>query len=380
MTVSARIDEAAAAFKAELDAHPECRADLKAEAVLAGTPYPHAVFYLGRFPDIAQGEGKPAPPPPPKSPEQRLLDWLSGAAWSLKMLNPITPVRGLGKGTGTLPSSFGIRLNAELGFTPDGTRPLAEIVREGLPDPETSGILPEIRDDIEATKALTPSWVKLTLPDMQGPFNIAHMILGDEAFLAPLTEPDEWKAFMQLVTEFFIATHRTLTRWIGPERLHSHPQHYHRIAECSVNMVSTDFYLDHILEYDRRIAEYYTNVAIHPCSGPHVFRATLANLPNIICTEAGRMINAMAAGSIKVDEALAAIGTRPIMLSVGEELPAGKEEAVLCRLFDLGAHNPRVSFDGFTGLGWKKGDEPVMREFHRRMNDYYVHAQERRIS
>ena len=47
----------------------------------------------------------------------------------------------------------------------------------------------------------------------------------------------------------------------------------------------------------------------------------------MVCTEAGTMINPMTAGSIPVDEALAAIGDRPVMLSVGEELPAGEEEA-----------------------------------------------------
>ena len=60
-----------------------------------------------------------------------------------------------------------------------------------------------------------------------------------------------------------------------------------------------------------------------------------------------------------------------------EELPAGEEEAVMCRLFDLAAHHPRLIFGGFTGLGWKKADEPAMRELHRRMNAYYARGQER---
>lgn len=84
----------------------------------------------------------------------------------------------------------------------------------------------------------------------------------------------------------------------------------------------------------------------------------------------------MTAGSISVDDAVAAIGDRPVMLSVGEELPAGGEEAVMRRLFGLGAANRRVRFSGFTGLGWKKGDEPAMRDLHRRMNDHYARVVE----
>jgi hypothetical protein len=366
-----RITASAEAFKAELDTHPECRGDLAAAHALAGTPRRHAAFFLGRFPDLDQGEGKPASPPPRRSPEERLLHWLEGATAPLDLLNPIQAVRSLGKGTGTIPASFGIPLNPEADFAPRGPRPLAEVLREGLPDPETSGIFPEMREDIEATKALAPSWLKIALPDMQGPFNIAQMVLGDDAFLAPLTDPDEWDRFMELITEFFNTAHRTLVSWIGPERLYTHPTRLHRLTECSVNMASTDFYLEHIARFDRRIAAYYGEVALHPCSGPHVFYVTLENVPNVVYTEAGRMINKMAAGSISVDEALAAIGDRPVMLGIGEELPAGGEQATMQRLFDLAVDNPRLTF-GFTGLGWKKADEPTMRDLHRRMDDYYA--------
>ena len=354
-----------------LDGHPECRADLAAAAALAGRPRKRAAFYLGRFPDLDAGEGKHPPAPPPRSPEERLLDWLKGAPGPVAKLNPIEAIRTVGKGPGTMAASFGIWLNPEIGFTPHGTRPLADVLRDGVPDPETSGVFPEIREDIEATKALTPSWLKIALPDMQGLFNIAHNVLGSEVFLAPMTEPEEWDRFMTLISDFFIVAHQTLVRWIGPERIATHPAKLHRLAECSVNMVSREFYLEHILRFDRRIAEYYGEVAIHPCSGPHVFRATLENLPNVVYTEAGHMINPMTAGSISVDDALAAIGNRPIALAIGEEMPAGEEEAGMRRLLGLAARNPRLTFT-FCGLGWKKADEPAMRDLHQRMNEYYA--------
>ena len=371
MSISEQITEAAEAFKATLDAHPECRGDLAFEAALAGRPRKHAAFYLGRFPDLAAGEGKYAPPPPPRTPEERLLDWLKGAPGPVAKLNPIEAIRTVGKGPGTMAASFGIWLNPEIGFTPHGERPLADVLRDGLPDPETSGVFPEMREDIEATKALTPPWLKIALPDMQGPFNIAHNVLGNEVFLAPLTEPEEWDRFMTLLTDYFIAAHRTLVRWIGPERLATHPVKLHRLAECSVNMVSRDFYLEHVMRFDRRIAEYYGEVAIHPCSGPHVFHVTLEHLPHVVYIEAGRMINPMTAGSIAVDDALAAIGSRPIALAIGEELAAGEEEAGMRRLLGLAARNPRLTF-GFCGLGWKRADEPAMRDLHQKMNEYYA--------
>jgi hypothetical protein len=135
-------------------------------------------------------------------------------------------------------------------------------------------------------------------------------------------------------------------------------------------MVPRDFYLEHVLEYDLRIAQYYGEVAVHPCSGPHVFHATWERLPNVVYTEAGKMIKPMAAGSISVDEALVALGDRPVMLGIGEELPDGGEEAVIRRLFSLAATHSRLTF-GFTSVGWKKRDEPAMLDLHRRINDFY---------
>jgi hypothetical protein len=79
----------------------------------------------------------------------------------------------------------------------------------------------------------------------------------------------------------------------------------------------------------------------------------------------------MTAGSISVDDALAAIGNRPIALAIGEEMPAGEEEAGMRRLLGLAARNPRLTFT-FCGLGWKKADEPAMRDLHQRMNEYYA--------
>ncbi len=377
MNITAQITEKTEAFKDILESHPECRADIRDEAALTGKPLPFAAFRIGRFPDISHGEGKHAPPPPPMTPEERLLKHLEGSGKAVEMLNPIAPFRGIGKGPGTLAASFGIFLNPELSFTPDGSRPIDDVLAEGLPNPETSGIMPEMRQDIEATKAYTPEWVKIPLPDMQGPFNIAHMVLGDGAFMAPLLEPDKWHSFMEIVTEFMIQAHCTLSRWIGPERLYTHPKEYKRIAECSVNMVDTQFYLDYILPYDRKLVEYYGGeVAIHPCSGPHVFDETLENLDGIVYTEAGHMVSKMSAGSISVEDALQKIGDRPIMLSVGEELAENAEEETVKKLFAITANNPRVMFGGFTGLAWKKGDEPKMLDFHKKMNDLFAASRE----
>lgn len=372
-TVQTEITRAADALAAALAANPARNQDTVWEHVMAGTRRPHAAFYLWRGPDINAGEVlQPMAPPPPKSPEERVLDALRGAVGSLDRLNPISSLAGgLGKGTGTLPASFGVHLEPTLGFTPMGSRPLDEVLAEGMPNPATSGLMPDMHTMIDAFQALTPPWVKIGPPDMQGPFNIVHMILGDEAFIAPITEPDKFQQLMTLITDFYIAVHKQLQRWIEPRRWPRYPGLVHRIAECSVNMISKEMYLEHCLPHDRRIVDYFGETAIHPCSGPHVFYATLENLPNIVYHEAG-FIEKACAGSISVKDAMAAIGERPIILGIGEELPVDFDEAerVVRGYFDLARKHPRLTY-GFTGMYWRQADEPRVLDLHRRLDDYW---------
>lgn len=367
----ARLEDAIADAEEKLSQHPERRLDTCHRAVERGEPRPWPVFRLGRGSDPEAGETMGAKGPPPQlAPEERVLDKVRALTAPLGMHNPIRPALGrVGKGTGTLAASFGIPLDPVLDFSPVGYRPLDEVLAEGMPDPEHSGCIPEMRETIDAARALTPGWMKIQLPDMQGPFNIVHMVLGDEAFLAPMTEPAKFHALMTMVTDFFLALYENLRAWIGEDRLAPFTFDRYRLAECSVNMVSEAFYIDHILEHDRRIAEHYGEVGIHPCSGPHVFRVTLKNLPNVVYHEAG-YIAQTAAGAISVDEALELIGARPVILKIGQELPEGEEEAFIKRDFDRARANHRLLF-GYTGMHWRKADEPYIRDLHRRLDDYW---------
>jgi hypothetical protein len=203
---------------------------------------------------------------------------------------------------------------------------------------------------------------------MQGPFNLVHAMAGDEAFTAPLVEPEKFHAFMARVTDFWIAAAERLRAWIGPECLRPLDR-WVRICECSVNLVSEGFYRDHILPHDLRIARHFGAVRIHPCSGRHVFRATVAHLPNVRATEAGLMLAPMAAPCVSVAEALDQIGDRPIVLSIGQELPADFGEAFGLIRSDLALAraNPRLLF-GYTGMFWRKKDRPAIRDLHRRLD------------
>ncbi|MFA5865180.1 MAG: uroporphyrinogen decarboxylase family protein [Phycisphaerae bacterium] len=370
MTILDDINRALENLKNALASHPERRMDLAEEYILRGQPRPYPV--IGLAPGAERPDpDKPISVPPNLSPLERLLNCLYSALSPLEKLNPIYPVRRLGISPANLAASFGFTLDPATQYSPHGRKKtMDEVVSNGIPDPEKSGILPEIFEDLETTLALTPEWFKIAFPDMQGPFNLAHMILGNDALTSPYDEPEKFHAAMTIITDFFLAVSDRLEKRIGVKRLPKFPSHNRRIAECSVNLVSPRIYEEHILPQDLRIAEHFGQVAIHPCSGPHVFYATLRNLP-VIYTEAGYIAKqSVAAGAISVEYALAEIGDRAIILSIGQELPVGSEFEFICRDLDRARDNPRLLF-GYCGMHWTSKDWPAIMELHRRIDDYW---------
>ncbi|MBI4028287.1 MAG: hypothetical protein HY360_25105 [Verrucomicrobia bacterium] len=369
------VDDALTELASALKANPACdgfAADLAAQE---GRPRPHPMFHLNRQADPNAGEGIPKGGQKERRTQleaytpERLAVELCGLLAPLKLHNPIRPLLGLGVGPGTATASFGCRLDPDANFCPSNHISVAELLATGCPDPAASGIMPSIREKIEVIKAHTPSWVKISMPDLQGPFNIIHMVVGNDVFILPQEEPETFRQGMTVFTDFFLAAHRMVSEWIGPERLDPYLARRYTVAECSTNMVSPEFYREHILAHDRRVAENWGRIAIHTCSGPHVFFNTLRHLPHVIDTEAGRIPPATS-GWTDVDVALAEIGARPIILRIGSELPEGDEESFIRRDLDRLATNPRLQL-GYVGMYWKKKDEDKIREMHLKLNEYY---------
>ena len=191
-----------------------------------------------------------------------------------------------------------------------------------------------------------------------------------DALLAPYLAPDRFREFMTRVTDLWLETRRLLRERIGPEYRNPFDETAW-IAECSVNLVSPEFYREHILPHDRRLAALTGQVRIHTCSGPHVFRVTLESLP-VIETEAGR-IERTAAGYTPVAEAFAAVRGRPILLNVGQEIYDDDAFDLIRRDLDLYRQHPAITF-GYTGMNWRRKDRPFIRALHRRLDEYWAGA------
>ncbi len=371
------LKEAVAYFEETLASRPERDALAADEAVVKGVSHRYPVFGINHKHDpgdVSESETFFVLPERKfaDDDEGRLAERIITSLSPLDMLNPVGRTVGLegSRSPADLVPSFGIPLGED-GGAPAYTLPLEDALKLAVPDPENAGIMPTFKQSAAKLRRLLPAHFKIGLPDMQGPFNLAHAMIGNDAFTAPYTDPEAYQAFMERITVFWIAARELLVTWVGEDRLHPGSR-VPRIAECSVNMVSEDFYKEHILPYDLKIAQRFGPLHIHPCSGIHVFKATLENLP-VASTEAGMMIAKMAAPVISVREGLARIGGRPVGLHVGQELPEDRNEAfkIVADDIELAVTNPRIRLGGYTGIFWKKKDRPMIRELHQELDAYW---------
>ena len=223
-------------------------------------------------------------------------------------------------------------------------------------------------EKINIINSLTPDTLKIARPDTQGPFNIAHCLVGEEALIEAYLAPDRFHQLMAKVTDFWIQAVMLLKEAIGKER-EAVCDRVIRIAECSVNLVSPEMYKEFILPYDLKIAEVYGAPGIHTCSGPHVFYGTLENIPGMIYTEAG-YISCAVAGHTKVDEAMTALHGKPVLLNIGQELPDGRELETILTDFDRYSETKRLLFS-YTGMHWRKKDRPLIRDVHNAADEFW---------
>ena len=335
--------------KQQLAEHPERDINEARLAALAGKKREFPVMYVGHLGDpadtfIPQGELEIPEAAISDPQENALAKELLGKLEPLKMLNPETM------------------------YCPAYTKSIDEVLSQPLPDPKTSGLMREMLEKINMIKSLTPDTLKIARPDMQGPFNIAHSLVGEDALVEAYLNPDRFHQLMEKVTDFWIKTVMFLKEAIGKEREAVWDRAV-RIAECSVNLVSPEMYKEFILPYDLKICKAFGAPGIHTCSGSHVFYATLENIPGILCTEAGYIACAVA-GHTKVDQAMAAISGKPILLCIGQELPEGRELETI--LTDLGRYSEtkRLLF-AYTGMHWRKKDRPLIRDIHRAADEFW---------
>ncbi|MCD6408561.1 hypothetical protein J7L87_05890 [bacterium] len=308
----------------------------------------------------------------------KLAKKIEGLTAPLKLEQPFLPVIGTGFGTMTVATAFGIEI-IKSPSNPDGlikeNIPLEKFDEFEVPDPGKDGLFPKLKEEIEFIKENTPEEIKISYPDMQGPFNTAHIILGTEIFYKIYDEKERIFHLLQLITDFMIRVYKVLPEWIGEERIFKWIGRTKRIAECSCNLISKEVYKEIVKPFDIQLVNFHGEIAIHPCSGKHVFEVTLEELPDVRFTECGIVENAVS-GSTEVEYAIEKVKNKRIILSIGEELKEGKEEQTIRNHIEKLREHPFLVFN-YTGMYWTEKDIPKIKELNGKMQEFYLKTVEK---
>lgn len=358
-----------------LEERPEDNGMLLFEDLMAGRRPRRCPLTMGRGAsayELAHQAPKEwgGPPPPP---EVALLNALRGIVQGAETGDTYSPCVGADvAGTANVASAFGAEADLGNPYNPGGTKnkvPLQAFDDFETPDVNTAGVFPMIKERSLYFREHLPAEIKIGMADLQGPINNAHMIVGTELFLAMRTDPERVHRLLQRITDFMIQCYGTLREWIGEE----HRVHFIRdtncIRECSVNLISREAYREFGLPYDLQIAEFLGEVAIHPCSGLHVYQETMRALPGVRFNEWGR-VQAAFAPCVTLDEALAEVGDRQVILRGGDEITEGDPEQLVKEDFARLEEHDAMAF-GYCLVKWRKEDEPELRALRRRLVDYY---------
>ena len=306
------------------------------------------------------------------TPYEAITEGLEGIVTAMESGEAFTPVMGTSTGVNDIPSVF-----VEIVFAPQasGGCPVRNLTCEEILNYDERncmnlGFMLRIKERIDIMKNLLPKEIQISLPNMQGPFNIAHTLLGSDIFLMVHDRPEMMLSVLQKITGIWIAIHRNLVDIIG-DRICRTPNTFYLVAECSCNLISKDVYYRIVRPCDRMIADYLGKIAFHTCNGRHVFEVTLEEFPETVYTESAISMSLVPCASL--DESLAKIRElkREVILHAGQELKEQGKEAKVIKDYVLKIKEyPRLMLD-FSVMHWGNKDVERVKQLKREIWSFY---------
>lgn len=209
-------------------------------------------------------------------PVKMLKSSLDAAKMHLEVGDDFLPNLRIEFGTGQVAHAFGCGL-----YEPEDSPCCAEghVLHsseevESLELPSlTAGLFGKLEEYTAYYKENAPEFLPIILPDLQGPFNNAHLVRGNDILFDFYDDPEAVDLLLSKMTDYQIAlTHRL-------RKLNGAPDGVFydwgclwkgalRICNCSLHMISTEFYTDFIQKYDQKLLDEFGGGRIHYC-GTH---------------------------------------------------------------------------------------------------------------
>lgn len=154
-----------------------------------------------------------------------------------------------------------------------------EIKKITFPDLDNNIMMGRAIEYLKFFQESVPSWIHIYLPDTQGPFDIAHAILGQDIFLALYDDPELVHNLLSFSTELYIEVTKRLKKVINEPInccYHGHAlvrgiymaNGGVRISEDSATLLSPRHIDEFVIPYDEQALKAFGGGFVHYC-GKH---------------------------------------------------------------------------------------------------------------
>ena len=217
---------------------------------------------------------------------------------SYEVMDDSIPMIRANYGTGTLPSLFGAHYKIVDNNMPwvnhlDRAR-IEEIAQHGLRCPEDwlSSRVSATHEHYRRRLADYPvcqKYIHIYHADLQGPFDVAHLMWGSDIYLEMYDEPELVKDFLSAVTDVYIEYMKQILKetnsLIDGGLFHYHWSSVYRgritLREDSSVNLSREFYEEFIKPCNERIADAFAPITMHFCGRADQWVHSLIGTRNI---------------------------------------------------------------------------------------------------
>lgn len=208
---------------------------------------------------------------------RKMLKWgLDSIRSHLLVGDDAIPALRVEFGTGQVAHAYGCGLYEQENDMPcasghvlSSPEEVEELVNPSL----TAGRFGELEEYVAFFRENAPDFVRMQIPDIQGPFNNAHLIRGNDILYDFYDAPEMVDLLLSKVTDYLIDLAKRMKTvcamepdffcdWSGWWRGNA------RISNCSLHMISTEFYTEFIQKYDQKFLDAVGGGRIHYC-GTH---------------------------------------------------------------------------------------------------------------
>ncbi len=181
-------------------------------------------------------------------------------------------------GTIFVPAMFGLEYKVFEDNYPWLTTHLSkeELMNFNMPDLAKNQLMAKAVEYIEYFIEMVPDYIHIYQPDTQGPFDIAHLVYGDNIFLQFFDDPKFVHELMEICTEMYIEVSKRLKKVIGEDKNKCYHGHALargiyldnggiRISEDSATLISPEHIDEFVVPYVKKALMEFGGGYIHFC-------------------------------------------------------------------------------------------------------------------